>query len=145
MDAPRRPERADPEFDPIPLAPSRLRDFDPREHQRVVVNPFLATLVLILWWLSARWLLLDGPFPPLAVATVLILVYLPRAVQFHCLDCGRTGSYPFLDRHACSAVVSRWSSRERPRWMPPSARTQLLIWAYVIGALALLMAVTGLP
>ncbi len=46
-----------PEFDPPPARSVRLRDFDPLEGQRLVVNPFLATFALIVWWEAARWLL----------------------------------------------------------------------------------------
>src|SRR4051794_10216221 len=49
VEAPRRPELADPDFDPAPAAPVRLRDFRPADHQRLVVNPFLAVFLLVLW------------------------------------------------------------------------------------------------
>jgi hypothetical protein len=144
VEAPRRPDLADPEFDPDPVAPVRLRDFNPVEHQRLVVNPFLAVFSMIAWWLSARWLLLRGPFPPMAVASVLFLFLLPRTLQYHCLDCGRTGAYKRRHRHACSAVVARWNDRRKP-WFPiPSAESQLVFWMYVVGSAALLHAVSRL-
>jgi hypothetical protein len=122
------------------VAPVRLRDFDPIGYQRLVVNPFLAYLSLILWWLSLRWLA-QGPFPPLTVAMIIPLAFLPRAIHYHCLDCGRTGSYPGWRRHACSAVTTRWNERRRP-WPPfPSAKAQLVVWAYLIGSATLLLVV----
>jgi hypothetical protein len=140
VEAPRRPDLADPEFDPIPVAPVRLRDFDPSQHQRLVVNPFLAVFLLMVWWFSARWLA-RGPFPPLSVATIIPLAFLPYAIQYHCLDCGRTSSYPRWRRHACSAVILRWNERRRP-WPPfPSAKTQLVVWAYLIASATLLLIV----
>ena len=145
MEPRNRPDLSDPDVDPIPGPSVRLRDFDPLEHQRMVVNPFLGVLGLILWWLSARWLLLRGPFPPLAVLTVFGLVFLPYAIQVHCLDCGRTGSYPRRGRHACPGVLARSQARARPH--PPlfAARMQLIVWGYVIASAALLMAVLGGP
>jgi hypothetical protein len=143
VEAPRRPDLADPEFDPGPVAPVRLRDFDPGEHQRLVVNPFLAVFLLLIWWFLARWLLIRGPFPPLAVASVFPLVFLPHSIQYHCLDCGRTGSYPRRHGHACSAVIARWNERRKPRFPTPSAETQLAFWWYVVGSAALLYAVAS--
>jgi hypothetical protein len=143
VDAHRRPGPADPEFDPAPAAPVRLRDFDPTEHHRLVVNPFLAVLALMVWCRAAGWLLWHGPFPPLAVASVALLALVPRAIQYHCLDCGQTGSYSRRDRHACPAVFARWNERKRA-WFPiPSASLQLTLWAYAIGSVALLLALSG--
>ena len=141
MEARSRPDLADPDFDPIPVAPIRLRDFDPVAHQRLVVNPFLAVFLVMVWWLTARWLLIRGPFPPMAVATVIPLIFLPRAVQYHCLDCGQTGPYTRRRRHACTAVIARWNGRRRPRCPIPSTETQLTFWFYVVGSAALLCAV----
>jgi hypothetical protein len=141
VDAPRRPDLADPEFNADPAAPVRLRDFDPSDHQRLVANPFLAVFLLLVWWFLALWLLLRGPFPPLAVASVIPLILLPRALQYHCLDCGRTGSYTRRHRHACTAVVVRWNERRKPRFPIPSAETQLVFWWYVVGSATLLYTV----
>jgi len=140
VEAPRRPQPADPDFDPAPAAPVRLRDFDPLELQRVVVNPFLAAFLLVEWLPLAGWLH-RGPFPPLAVLSAGLLGALPWLIQYHCLDCGRTGSYPNRRRHACPGVFVGWN--ERRRHLFPSARTQLVIWAYLIGAGLLLLAVSG--
>jgi hypothetical protein len=141
VEAPRRPDLADPEFDPVPVAPVRLRDFNPVDYQRLVVNPFLAAFLLMVWWLSTRWLLIRGPFPPLSVAMIILLPFLGHAVQYHCLDCGQTGSYRRRHRHACNAVIMRWNERRRPRFPIPSARTQLVVWAYLIASATLLLIV----
>ncbi len=142
MDAPRHPEIADPEFDPPRHPAVRLRDFDPREGQRLVVNPFLAAFGLIVWWELARWLL-HSSFPPLAVATVLPLVLLPYLVQYHCLDCGKTGVFPRRDRHSCPALIARRAEAKRPRFPVPSAWSQLVVWAYILGSAALLYTISG--
>lgn len=144
VEAPRRPDPADPEFDPAPTATVRLRDFDPIEHQRVLVNPFLAVLAVVAWWRLASSLF-RGPFPPLAVLAALALAALPLLVQYHCLDCGRTGIYARLRRHACPGVQARWREGRRSRLPFPRARSQMIFWAYAIGSAALLAAVAGLP
>ena len=143
MEAPSRPDLADPEFDPVPVAPIRLREFDPVDHQRLVVNPFLAVFLFMIWWLSTRWLLIRGPFPPLAVAMLILLPCLSHAVQYQCLDCGKTGSYIRRRRHACKAVVMRWNERRRPRFPIPSARSQLVVWGYLIASATLLLIVNN--
>jgi hypothetical protein len=138
VEAHRRPRPADPEFDPSPASPVRLRDFDPLEHQRLVVNPFLAVFGLVVLTEVTR-LLLRSSFPPLAVATVIPLVLLPYLIQYHCLDCGQTGRYSRRGRHACPAVFARWQEGYRSRF--PSSWTQLVIWSWVIASAALLLAV----
>ena len=142
MQAPRRPNLADPEFDPPPAPTVRLRDFDPLEGQRLVVNPFLAALGLIVWWEVARWSLRSW-FPPLFVLTILPLALLHYLVQYHCLDCGRTGPYARRDRHACPALIARRAEAKRSRFPIPSARSQLVFWAYILGSAALLLVVSG--
>ena len=135
--------RPDPEFlaDPFPVA--RLpHDFPLAEHQRLVVNPFLAVVALIAWaWATLR--LFRSSFPPLSLVPAVFLFWLPFAVQFHCLDCGRTGSYPRWWRHACPRAVLR-ARGNRTGWLHwPTARTQLVVWGYVLGSVALLLAVVG--
>ncbi len=141
MDASPRPTPPDLEFEAVP-APIRLRPSDPTEHQRVVVNPFLAVLAVLAWGeLTHR--LIDGPFPPLFVLPILGLIFLPLLVQFHCLDCGRTGSYPLRSRHACPGVLARSRLAEAPRSRLPSARGQLILWAWAIGSVGLLWLVAA--
>jgi hypothetical protein len=142
VEASRRPPVADPEFDPSPGFPSRLRDFEPLEHQRLVVNPFLAVLGLIgLVWLARELFL--APLPGLAALLIFPLAMLPHLIQYHCLDCGQTGSYPRRRRHACSGVLARWREGRRSRLPFPTSWAQLVVWAWVLGAIAVLLAITA--
>jgi hypothetical protein len=140
VDATRRPGVADPDFDPTPVAPTRLRDFDPRDHQRLVINPFLAFLGLLGEGWLARALFLKGY--TLASATIAAPFWLlPWLIQYHCLDCGQTGPYPRHRRHACPAVVARWLGSPSRRWPFPTPWAQVVVWGWVLGALGVLAAV----
>ncbi len=142
MEASRRHEAADPEFDASTAPPPRLRDFDPPEHQRLVVNPFLAVLGLLgLAWLARE--LTHSPMVALAGLLVLPLVMLPYLVQYHCLDCGRTGPYPRHRGHACPGVLARWREGHRSRFPFPTPWAQVVVWGWVIGAIAVLLAVVA--
>jgi hypothetical protein len=100
------------------------------EHQRLVVNPLVAILcglggvVLIQHALRTRNVLLFG-----TAVGVLFLSFL--LIQFHCRDCGSTGWYLHVGRHACAAVVARWRQNVSAR-SGLRSRTQLLIWVYVM-------------
>jgi hypothetical protein len=134
----RRPPTADPDFDPPPSSTVRLRDFDPLEHQRLVVNPFLAVFDLV----AAVWLLSTTQSG--AIAGIAGLLLLPLLVQYHCLDCGHTGLYSRRERHACPRVVARWSEGKRSRSLLPTAWVQMVIWVWLLGSVAVLLAVVGL-
>jgi hypothetical protein len=138
VEATRRPGPADPEFDPSPPAPVRLRDFDPLEFQRLVVNPFLAVFGLVVLVEVTRGLL-GSEMPPLALLVVVPLLILHHLIQYHCLDCGRTGRYVRRGRHACPAAYARWHEGREPRF--PSARAQMVVWGWLIASAALLLAV----
>jgi len=141
VDASPRPIPPDLEFEPPP-SPVRPRSFDPTEHQRLVVNPFLAVLA-ILGWCKLVVFLIDGPFPPLFVLPLLGVIFLPLTIQYHCLDCGRTGAYPLRSRHACPGVLARSRMAEVPASRLPTARGQLILWAWAIGSVAMLWLVAG--
>ena len=99
-------------------------------HQRLVVNPLVAILsslagvALIQHALRTRNLALFGTGVGVLFLSLLL-------IQFHCRDCGATGWYLHASRHACAAVVARWRQNvlARAGW---SARTQLLVWSYVM-------------
>lgn len=138
----RREPPPDPEFDTNRGPTVRLREFDPIEHHRIVVNPFLAVAALTAWgWLLAR--LLDGPYPALGLVALPALVFAPVAVQYHCLDCGRTGSYPLRRSHACPGVTARWREKREDRSWLPTARMQLIFWVYAVGIATVVNAVAG--
>jgi len=137
----RRPRIADPDFEASPGAPPvRLRDFDPLEYQRLVVNPFLAVFGLVVVVRVGAWLA-ETRYPALAMLAVVPLAFLPLLIQYHCLDCGQTGSYVHRDRHACPAVGARWNHGSRSRARFPSGWAQLVVWGWILGSLGLLLAV----
>jgi hypothetical protein len=101
-----------------------------REQQRVVVNPLAA--ILCCWAgvvLIQHSLRTHNVFLFSAGVGVLFLSVL--LIQFHCRDCGATGWYLHASRHACAAVLARWRCNV-PGPSGVRARTQLLIWSYVL-------------
>ena len=100
------------------------------EHQRLVVNPLVAILsslagvALIQHALRTRNVALFGGGVGVLFLSLLL-------IQFHCRDCGATGWYLHASRHACAAVVARWRRNVLSR-SGLRARTQLLIWTYVM-------------
>jgi hypothetical protein len=142
VDASRRPEHADPEFEPEPGPAARLRDFDPTEHHRLVINPFLAVLVLVVMaWVGH--VLVSSRLRTSAVLLGLVLLtipvgLLPYLIQYHCLDCGETGAYPRHRDHACSGVLRRWREKRRRRVPFPRPWAQVVIWGWLLGAVAVL-------
>lgn len=136
MEASRRLRAADPEFDSSPSSPVRLRDFDPLEHQRLVVNPFLAVLGLLVLGSVEVSLRFPG-----ALLLAPFFFLLPSKIQYHCLDCGHTGSFSRRARHACPAVFARWQERHRSGVWFPSSWAQLVVWAWVLGSVGLLLLV----
>ena len=142
MEATRRPETADPEFDFSPPPRVRLTGLDRTEYQRLVVNPFLAVLGLLVLG-QGTVLLLQSPFQPLAIATIVPIALLPYLIQYHCLDCGRTGPYPRHRGHACPGVLARWRDGRRSRLPFPTPRFQLVVWGWLLGSVGVLLAITG--
>ena len=137
MDATRRSDLADPEFEAVRAPALRLRDFEPRHSQRVIVNPFLAVLDLLVlgaMFVGRHWF---GIFS--VTFGVALIVLLPHLIQFHCLDCGRTGRYTAHKAHACPVVVKRWNDGLTTRF--PSARAQLIVWGWVLASVGFLLGV----
>jgi hypothetical protein len=102
--------------------------------QRLLANPALtlatwgAAVVLIRAALRAQHFLgfLTG-------AALLFLAFF--LLQFHCLDCGRTGWLLRYRRHACPAVQARGRTRGlRRRWRGPGLMTQLVLWCHLLAA-----------
>lgn len=124
---PSRPPR-DPDFDrQPPVGPGPSRE-DVRYFQRLVVNPFLSVLAGAAGLLAvgavdrARADNLFGPTVLIGLAVAYV------SLQYHCLDCGATGSYRRWRRHACPRVWDR-----RAGLLPsgpgfPPAPTQVILW-----------------
>ncbi|MGE3821996.1 MAG: hypothetical protein AB7I30_21490 [Isosphaeraceae bacterium] len=139
---PARPPLYDHELDDLPRqSPStvqrRIADVFPERYLRLVANPFLAFLGMVIWFGLTSWVLrgkrIDLFFPVLGS-----FLLIPLLLQFHCLDCGGTGHVSRWRDHDCLAVRLR-RERNRPRWLRgPSPVTQTVFWM-AIGFLGLLI------
>jgi hypothetical protein len=130
---------------PAPPAPERdleFRDspetiwdemprYDHQRYQRLVANPFLALCGLATWLLALEWVIQQDRFDR-TWPIFLSLFGLPFLLQYHCLDCGATGSFLRWRQHACAAVRQRWTMHRPRRWRGPSPSIQLLLWFYGI-------------
>jgi hypothetical protein len=129
----------DPELDP-PRRPSlHLHDPLPEEYQRLVANPFLAVLGLLIWF-QALLLVYDARHPGLLLVA-LSVVGLPYLLQYHCLDCARTGLLIRWRQHACERVVARRLADRPRRVRGPNPSIQTVLWGYLLAALAVLFAI----
>ncbi|HEY2156381.1 MAG TPA: hypothetical protein VGH33_12175 [Isosphaeraceae bacterium] len=127
------PQR-DPEFDHPPRPVERKPPPDEVGfYQRLVVNPFLA-IVTVLLFIGASHALGDVSRARLIPrAAVLGSLAAALALQYHCLDCGTTGSYHRWRRHACARVVERWRTPySAASHLFPSPGTQLVLWILLI-------------
>jgi hypothetical protein len=129
----------DPELDVRPGRPSLLSGESIEDYQRLVANPFLAIFI----WLADFALLRESlrrqnlPLFLASAAAVFIPFFL---LQFHCLDCGRTGWLLRSRRHVCPPVSARYQNREMRRLRGPNVRTQLFLWLHaVLAALVLFL------
>ncbi len=106
------------------------------EYQRLVANPFLAILGLIVW----GWALAGAvesrrlDVAVLVAASVLGVRYL---LQFHCLDCGRTDRLSRWRGHVCSRVQDRITGGRPRRFRGPSPGRQTFLWAVALLAAGL--------
>ena len=128
-----------PRLRPFAGPPVRLRDFDPLEHQRLVVNPFLAVFGLIV-------LVAGRPFAPFLVSSPWPSPGIPAGVP----AAPDPVSLPRLrpDRLLSPPRRPRLPGRPRPlaRGTPfaapfPSSRAQLVVWGWLLGSVAVLLAV----
>jgi hypothetical protein len=113
----------------IDNVPRRFRRRPPAldPYQRLVTNPFLAFLGWILWFALVRLSLRSGLLPYFfaAIASFILPAFL---LQYHCLDCGRTGRLARWREHACERVLARQAAG-RPRWIRgPTPPVQALLW-----------------
>jgi hypothetical protein len=128
----------DPEFDHPPRPgvrrpPPEVVGF----HQRLLVNPFLTLLATMLMLLAgqalarSRW---AGHVPLLAILGTVVA---GLVLQYHCLDCGATGSYLRWRRHACPRVVDRWlTPGSAASHFFPMPGTQVVLWLLGLVVLA---------
>jgi hypothetical protein len=69
-------------------------------------------------------------------AAIIMFVISCKLVQFHCLDCGRTGWFSAARAHACHSVLERTNER-RSGGLILGAGAQMRVWAWLLGIAAL--------
>jgi hypothetical protein len=132
----------DPEHDPPQFrnAANARPPFLPQEYQRLVANPFLALFGLVVWFaafwgaLASRNLILAG----VAIPGLIVVGYL---LQYHCLDCGTTGLLFRWKSHSCDRVLARQQAGRVRRFRGPNPTFQTILWAYLVAAVTILVAV----
>jgi hypothetical protein len=112
----------------------------PQQYQRLVANPFLALLGLIVWFAALRWALTARNLWLVGLA-VLGLAAVAYLLQYHCLDCGSTGHLFHWKSHACERVRTRQQSGRIRRFRGPNPVFQTVLWGYLLAALAILVGV----
>jgi hypothetical protein len=139
------PTARDPELDPSP--PRRLGTLgdEPHRYQRLVANPFLGFLGILVLVVVLFQTFVPAPLgaPPLfAVVVALAMVaacHLPRLFHYHCLDCGATGRLTRWRSHICPASADRYASGRPRRLRGPNPTVQFLLWVYAALALGIMV------
>jgi hypothetical protein len=123
----------DPELDLLPIRPTR-RSREPLEpYQRLIANPFLAVLSCVVVFAVVRFALERRDLTGFLFGiSLLFLSFL--LVQFHCLDCGKTGWLLRYRHHACPAVVARWQNQIMPRIHGPRVKIQVVVWLLLLAS-----------
>lgn len=132
----------DGEFDVPRRAPRVVLESHLAAHQRLVANPFLAFLALILWAWGIRLAYAAKSLPTL-VTLAFGLLGVGLLLQYHCLDCGSTGSLFRWRRHACDRVLARHMAGRARRFRGPNPATQTLLWSYLAILVAIFAAITA--
>lgn len=144
-----RAPAADPEFGSFyggPLAGGF--DGDPESYLRLVANPFLGFVYLTAWLAVMYETVIvgfAGPLTPMLLAILIAGLWLtPQLIHFHCLDCGGTGRLPRWRKHACPKSLQRSAAGRPRRLRGPSPPLQVILWVWVLMALALFVNALGL-
>jgi hypothetical protein len=136
LEAVQPPVERDPEFRP-PISGERAiaYDDDPRYYLRLVANPFLSVFAFLAWLFLTRWvfrLSLPGFLEPLRILFVFGGLVAPfLLLQYHCLDCGKTGRISRWQDHACAAVLDRRRRRRRRTLRGPTPPIQIVLWLWL--------------
>lgn len=128
-------------FDPdLDMLPPRLKSptgAPVREFQRLIVNPLLALIGLLVVWTIFRYSLQIRNLP-LFLFSLVLAVACPFLIQFHCVDCGRVDFAFRARRHACVDVVRRMRLDEDPPLPAVTIRLQITLWTVAV-VIAILM------
>jgi hypothetical protein len=121
----------DRELDVTPGRPA----FSPREsfagYQRLIANPFPTVLGWVAVYFMIR-LAIQNHGLLLFVAGIGLFLASAALLQYHCLDCGKSGWLFRYSRHACESVIARWRRREVRRFRGPGVKVQLVLWLYLL-------------
>jgi hypothetical protein len=124
-------------------------DGEPEAYLRLVANPFLALLYLVAWLVALYESVIEGfgwPLTPMLVVSLLAgLGLVPFLMEYHCLDCGRTGRLTRWQKHLCPHSLARREAGRRRRLRGPSPPVQVALWLCVVMGLALVINALDLP
>jgi hypothetical protein len=134
------PADRDEEFHgPAPVRSVGAWNDDLSAYQRLVPNPFLGFLGLLLWMAAVRWVVLHTGAWLALLAFMLLLLSAPALAllfHFHCPDCGASGPFFQARKHTCSAIEARRrAGRPVSRHFGPLL--QVVLWLYALLALAI--------
>ncbi len=111
---------------PEPLAPVE-------DCQRLLANPWLGVVFWIVAFALMRYSTRRHDLATFVWSMMFVLVGIVF-LQFHCLDCGKTGSLLFARKHACPAVVARRQTSVDRRRRMPAVKIQLAAWFVILVA-----------
>jgi hypothetical protein len=121
----------DPDVDIPRRRESRHSSYLIEDHQRLIVNPFLAVLGWVIVLVIVRAALNNRNSTLFLVGLGLLWVPL-FLFQYHCLDCGATGWLQSFRRHCCPAVTARAQNGTMQRFPGSSVKNQIIGWFYVL-------------
>ena len=101
----------------------------PQEYQRLLANPFLAVTIFLIGLALIGIAFRERRLNLLIAAAVPLLGSL-AFLQYHCLDCGATGSLYGWRGHACPRVVKRHANGRPRRLRGPNPTYQTILWFY---------------
>jgi hypothetical protein len=136
----------DPEFDRPPRPRSTPNVEIVSFYQRLVVNPFLGICVACLTFgltVSLFRAQTGARVPGFIIIIGLVSGYF--LLQYHCLDCGKTGLFHRWRQHACPSILQRWETTNPARLGFPAAPTQMGLWivALILAAILFVSALSG--
>ena len=112
------------------------------DRQRLVANPLLG----VLFWIVAFMMLRESVRRHdlnLFVWGLLFVLVGAVFMQFHCLDCGKTGWLLRSRSHTCPAVIARRESKWVRPFRLPGLKVQLVVW-FILMMAALVLGIVAI-
>lgn len=111
---------------------------EPEAYLRLLANPFLGFTYLLVWVTAlyqSTFGLFAGALTPVLVTVLLFGLWLiPMFMQYHCLDCGKTGRLSHWRNHSCLPSVVRREVGKRRRFRGPTPVIQVVLWIWLMMA-----------